>query len=132
MPFPTEVAVSFSKSKSQPTITFSVRGNIAPTKYTVAISSQDDPKTFVTLFTGTKLDSPQTIKGPTVATVADLSGRKIKWLIGLTNPTIPDASYGLDVTCKQDGVVCPDPTSASGNLQDGVELANGLFDCTVS
>ena len=132
MPFPTEVTVSFDKSKSQPTITLSVRGDIAPTKYTVAVSSLDDPKTFVTLFSGTKLDSPQTLKGPTVATVADLNGRKIKWLIGLTNPTNPTAEFGLDVTCKQDGVVCPNATSASGNLQDGVELANGLFDCTVS
>jgi hypothetical protein len=131
MPFPTEVSVQFSATQPQPTITFSIFGNISPTTYTVAISSNNDPNRFVLLFHGTQLDSPQPIQGPSVASVQDLDGRKIKWLIGLTSRDTTDERFRLDVICKQAGTITPNPTNAEGALSDGAELAFGFFDCSV-
>lgn len=131
MPFPTKDNVEFSAAKGLPTITFTVRGNIDPTAYTVAVSSLDNPERFVLLFSGKKLDQPQQLAGPNVAKVKDLDGRRIKWLLGLTSRDTPNAHFRLDVVCAQDGQECPDATRAEGDLIEGSELAYGFFDCHV-
>jgi hypothetical protein len=131
VPFPTEDDVTFKSAAEIPTITFSVRGNVSSTSYSVGISSREDPNRFVLLLNNTPLDRPQRLSGPGVTSVADFAGRRLKWLIGITSMDKTDTQFSIDVVCAQDGATCPNPTHASGQLTDGAEMAYGFFDCSV-
>jgi hypothetical protein len=137
MPFPTLSNMQLSSGAGLPDILLSIRGAlIDPTSYTVAVSQGQVPaggeKTaqYTRLFDSPDFDARRQVSGPTVASVNDLNGRVLKWMVGLTSLTKDDAPYEMIVQCGQ-GALNPQ-ANESGNLDHGVEFAHGYIRVTVS
>jgi hypothetical protein len=137
MPFPTISNMQLSSGAGLPDILLSIRASqVDPTSYTLAVSQGQVPaggeKTaqYVRLFDSQNFDARRQVSGPSVATVNDLDGRVLKWMVGLTSLTKDDAPYEMIVQCGQGGLNTQ--ADESGNLDHGVEFANGYIRVTVS
>jgi len=136
MPFPTLSNMQLSSTAGLPDILLSIRGSlIDPTTYTLAVSDGQVPaggeKTahYIRLFDSPNFDARRQVSGPTVATVGDLAGRVLKWMVGLTSLTKDDAAYEMIVQCGQGTL--DTQADESGNLDHGVEFAHGYIRVTV-
>jgi hypothetical protein len=136
MPFPTNTHLEFSAKGPLPRISFSVAGNqISPTACVVGVSNgkvqpgQEPTVSYIELIPGIGLDSPQQIKGNSVQQVADLDGRALKWIVGLTSLDQLDAPFRMQVKCGQDSL--PKVVDEPGQLDHGVEVAHGYIFVTV-
>ena len=136
MPFPTFSNMQLSSGAGLPDILLSIRANqIDPTSYTLAVSQGQVPaggeKTaqYIRLFDSPDFDARRQVSGPTVATVGDLAGRVLKWMVGLTSLNKDDAAYEMIVQCGQGTL--DTKVDEPGNLDHGVEFAHGYIRVTV-
>ena len=132
MPFPTMSDLQLSSNAGLPDILLSIHANeIDPTQYTIAVSqgtvAAGGEKTahYVRLFDSPDFDSRRQISGPTVASAADLDGRVLKWMVGLTSLTKDDAAYEMIVKCGQGQL--DTKVDEQGNLDHGTEFAHGYI-----